>query len=420
MQDISEEAIRANCPHCDRNSSALKYKLQETNNFYIVCDVHPIVEGHILIIPKAHLSCIAEYPEDVYREFLMLNEKVYSFLRATYKKVSSFEHGIWGQTVFHSHVHYLPFSGEPTAIVSEGLDKLAQISSIGDLKEIFSKNKGYLFFTIGTSKWIVDKSLVAPRFFRDRFAKALGKPERGNWKAMEVDEVMMEKVAQDDIQTQEKWKDYFNQSITDMGFKETIDWYNKHAEEFVNRAGGLETPENIETFVNLVGKGKKILDVGCGSGRDGAEIAEKGIQVVGIDISKGLLEEARKINPNLEFIETDMRSLPFEDSSFDGVWAQASLLHFERIENVEKSLREFYRILRRSGILYVSVKQQKDKKSGVEKHELTGWQRFFQYFTKEEMEDLFKKAGFEIISSDIQTSQNRPGLGWVVVFGKKI
>jgi hypothetical protein len=41
---------------------------------------------------------------------------------------------------------------------------------------------------IEDNKWVVDVNLAAPRFFRDRFAVALGKPEKGNWKQMHVEE----------------------------------------------------------------------------------------------------------------------------------------------------------------------------------------------------------------------------------------
>ena len=42
-------------PHCDRNGFAFSHPLEETDSFLVVCDVHPLMEGHILIIPKEHL-----------------------------------------------------------------------------------------------------------------------------------------------------------------------------------------------------------------------------------------------------------------------------------------------------------------------------------------------------------------------------
>ncbi|NMB83664.1 HIT domain-containing protein [Candidatus Roizmanbacteria bacterium] len=192
MDDLSEEAIKKNCPHCDLGSQAFNYFLEKTKFFNIVCDSHPLVEGHILIIPKRHVSCIADYSKEELNEFIVLNKKVSDFLIKKYKFVSSFEHGIFGQTVFHSHVHYLPFKGRPDEIVAEGKDNYFSIDNFEELKKLFKQDGGYLFFSIGSKKWSVNKNLAAPRFFRDRFAKALDRSERSNWKIFHNDNRLME------------------------------------------------------------------------------------------------------------------------------------------------------------------------------------------------------------------------------------
>jgi diadenosine tetraphosphate (Ap4A) HIT family hydrolase len=207
VEDLSEQAIKTNCPHCDPKSQAFKYPLEDTGNFYIVCDAHPLVEGHILIIPKQHVSCIGEYPENLFKELLKLNEKVSQFLKKEYGSVSSFEHGIFGQTVFHSHAHYLPFDGKPTDIIPE--NKLSVISGLSELKNLLEGNGGYLFFSLRDDLMSVDISIATSRFFRDRFATALGKPERGNWKMMHTNQELMKETGKDNNNTQAKWKSFF-------------------------------------------------------------------------------------------------------------------------------------------------------------------------------------------------------------------
>jgi diadenosine tetraphosphate (Ap4A) HIT family hydrolase len=125
MNDLSEENIRLNCPHCDQNSDAYTYKLETTQFFNVVCDYHPLLEGHLLIIPKEHLSCVAEYSEPTYQDFIALYQKYFGFVQAEYGAVSTFEHGKFGQSVFHSHVHLLPTDGEPTDVVPEGREHLS-------------------------------------------------------------------------------------------------------------------------------------------------------------------------------------------------------------------------------------------------------------------------------------------------------
>jgi len=206
-EDLSEASIRANCPHCDPTSQAFKHRLEETDDFWIVCDAHSIEPGHILIIPKTHLSCIGEYDDATLAKFMPLHAKVMKFLHEEYgQPVGVFEHGKLGQTVFHSHVHYMPFVGTPTDIVPEGANKLSPLANLSDLKGIFGREGGYLYFGIDDAMWTVDTSLAAPRFFRDRFARALGVPEYGNWKAMHENPTIMQAVEERNTSVQDKWR----------------------------------------------------------------------------------------------------------------------------------------------------------------------------------------------------------------------
>lgn len=205
QQDLSEENIRNNCPHCDITSRAFDFILKETKDFVIVHDANPLEEGHLLIIPRAHLSCIGEYPNALLDEFKRIYALFCDYLKNIYGSVGSFEHGITGQTVFHSHVHLLPFSGKPSDIVPEGESYLHAVSGVEDLPGIFQKEKKYLFFSIGDDNWTVDTSLGAPRFFRDRFAKALGVPERANWKITQTNPTIRATMLEDVERFKKKW-----------------------------------------------------------------------------------------------------------------------------------------------------------------------------------------------------------------------
>lgn len=209
MTDFSDEAIKKRCPHCDLKSFAYRVFLEKTREFSIICDVHPLVEGHILIIPKKHISCIGEFNADLLKEFRKLNTKVSKFLSVEYGSVASFEHGKIGQTVYHSHVHYLPFSGEPIQIIPEGKKYLTELKDIDHLAGLFRKEGQYLFFKIGAKMWSVDVKLGVPRFFRDRFAEALGNPDRGNWKAMHGDKMLMSVANKEIEKLKQRWERYF-------------------------------------------------------------------------------------------------------------------------------------------------------------------------------------------------------------------
>ena len=71
---------------------------------------------------------------------------------------------------------------------------------------VFIKIQKYLFLSIKRQNWLADLKLGQPRFFRDRFAKALKAPERGNWKQMHQDQDLMKKAQQDIMNLTKKWQ----------------------------------------------------------------------------------------------------------------------------------------------------------------------------------------------------------------------
>lgn len=206
--NLSSENVVKICPHCDKESFALKHQLKETKDFWVICDVHPLTEGHILIVPKKHISCVGEYEAKLLKEFVKLYKETSEFLFKEYGSVASFEHGIFGQTVFHSHIHFLPFPGKPEQIVPEGPDRFKRLKSLSELRSVFEKTGGYLFFSTGKAMWLVDDKLTQPRFFRDRFANVLGRPERGNWKNMREDTILMRKAGSEIEALKSKWKKF--------------------------------------------------------------------------------------------------------------------------------------------------------------------------------------------------------------------
>lgn len=204
-EDFSEENIKRNCPSCDANSSTFEFVLERTKYFHVICDPNPLTEGHLLIISKDHLPCVGEYRGSVLNEFMALDKLVSKFVLENYGSVSSFEHGKFGQTIFHSHTHYLPFNGSAEDIITEGRDKLSTIRGIKDLQKYYRKDGGYLYLSTGDKKWIVSPSLASPRFFRDRFANALHCPERGDWKAMRSNKSQMKIIKNENAATQKLW-----------------------------------------------------------------------------------------------------------------------------------------------------------------------------------------------------------------------
>ena len=85
-----------------------------------------------------------------------------------------------------------------------------------------------------------------------------------------------------------------------------------------------------------------VLDFGCGGGWLSKILASRGHKVVGVDISKSLLQNAKKINSQSEFILGDCTRLPFKEKAFDLIAGIAILHHL----NINKALFECYSALK--------------------------------------------------------------------------
>ncbi len=133
----------------------------------------------------------------------------------------------------------------------------------------------------------------------------------------------------------------------------TIDYYNKHAEEFTASTFEVDMESLYQPFLVELQEGARILDVGCGPGRDTLAFKNKGYQVDAIDYSEELVKKATQLTGipvRLQsFYEIDA------DQAYDGIWACASLLHCERSRLVEV-LQNMLRALKPHGVIYMSFK----------------------------------------------------------------
>ncbi len=104
-----------------------------------------------------------------------------------------------------------------------------------------------------------------------------------------------------------------------------------------------------------IGKGSKVLDVGCGLGKTACRLAsELGCRVTGIDIMPKMVAQARArakkagVTDLVTFMEGDARKLPFEDNAFDTVLVESVTIF---VEDVAKAIAEYRRVLRPGGAI---------------------------------------------------------------------
>ncbi len=133
----------------------------------------------------------------------------------------------------------------------------------------------------------------------------------------------------------------------------TIDYYNKHAEEFTASTFEVDMESLYQPFLADLPEGARILDVGCGSGRDTLAFKKKGYQVDAIDYSEELVKKASRLTG----IPIKLKSFYEIDDyeAYDGIWACASLLHCER-NHLKEVIGKLVSALKPNGVLYMSFK----------------------------------------------------------------
>ncbi|MBI2410078.1 class I SAM-dependent methyltransferase [Candidatus Kaiserbacteria bacterium] len=177
--------------------------------------------------------------------------------------------------------------------------------------------------------------------------------------------------------------------------------------------------EGTERFLALLPGKKTILDAGCGAGVKSKYMSERGYSVLGVDFSEGQLRLARAAASSATFRLLALEELDTLPETFDGIFAQASLLHIRKA-NLPSIIAKMNTRLNDSGLLYVSVKEIKagQPEEEVKKENKYGYdfERFFSYYTMEELESYITQAGLHIDWSGRKVSGSTV---WLQIIGRK-
>ena len=151
--------------------------------------------------------------------------------------------------------------------------------------------------------------------------------------------------------------------------------------------------------------GARLLDLGCGGGQDADDLDRRGYRVVGLDRTRALLSAGRRRYRSLPLVRADLRDLPFQAMSFDGLWAAASLMHLPK-PVARRILADLCRLVRPGGLLAVTVTH------GVKSRLVTdGWVpgRYFARWRKDELARAVRRAGWTILELKVITNRERKG-----------
>ncbi|NQV88664.1 MAG: class I SAM-dependent methyltransferase [Parcubacteria group bacterium] len=171
------------------------------------------------------------------------------------------------------------------------------------------------------------------------------------------------------------------------------DWFNDHRDDTWWHSG-------TQKFTSLFSKGDSVLDIGCGAGIKSKYLAKSGLKVTGVDFSEKMIEIARRELPDIDFEVTDMYQIDKYPKIFDGVFAQAVLLHVPK-DKVMDVLKKFKSRLKKGGYLYLAVKALKQDgiEERVKKESDYGYEyeRFFSFFSIAELESYIKNLGMKTV-----------------------
>lgn len=179
---------------------------------------------------------------------------------------------------------------------------------------------------------------------------------------------------------------------------ETIDYYNNNAESFTAGTIEVDFKETQEHFLGKLPAQGRILDFGCGSGRDTKYFMKRGFLVEAIDGSSELCRIASA------FTGIQVKEMLFQDleavNCYDGIWACSSILHLPK-NDLKTVMMKMHNALKYDGIIYASFKygQFEGMRNG----------RYFTDFT----EEAFKAFLVDIQGIKLEeywiTSDVRPG-----------
>ncbi|MEK6952244.1 MAG: class I SAM-dependent methyltransferase [Nanoarchaeota archaeon] len=172
--------------------------------------------------------------------------------------------------------------------------------------------------------------------------------------------------------------------------------------------------EEVIWFLNKYCKNKgKVIDIGCGNARNIIPFAKLNFECYGIDFSEEMLKNAKdlanknKIKINLEL--ANIIKIPYPNNSFDYCLHLASLHHLNTKEEQFKSLQETYRVLKKEGLVLLTVWNKLQLKFLLKpKDTYVSWKinnkvykRYYYLFTYFELKKLIKKTNFKIIYSKL-------------------
>ena len=193
----------------------------------------------------------------------------------------------------------------------------------------------------------------------------------------------------------------------------SIKYYQKNAESLAHRYESAGVEEMQALLKSCFEPGAKLLEIGCGSGRDAAFMKASGFDVTAVDGSEKMIASAVKFHPELSgrlYTIHLPQGLSERLGRFDGLFSIATLMHLTR-EAIGAVFEKAGRLVNEKGRFFFSVSSRRDD---VNQGEFDEKGRRFTAMTVEEWILTSQKAGFEVVSSrTTEDGLGREGIVWL-------
>ena len=153
----------------------------------------------------------------------------------------------------------------------------------------------------------------------------------------------------------------------------------------------------LDRFAQLTQKKGIVCDIGCGPGEVATYLTAKGCKVVGIDISEYMINEAKRLNTEIEYLVDDMFNLKTAEEHFAGICSFYSIVNFQ-YDDIKRILKEYHRVLINNGLLLIAFHIE-EKEIHVDDFWGSGKPLDFYYFNENVILGMLKEAGFKIIEA---------------------
>ena len=203
-----------------------------------------------------------------------------------------------------------------------------------------------------------------------------------------------------------------NSELRDTYDRIAEDWHTDHTSDDWWLDG-------TDAFIALLPPGGSVLDVGCGSGTKIGYLIRHGLHVTGIDFSQKQIDLAKKDYPAATLTCMTMEDIDQLSETFDGVFAQASLLHIPK-KNIGEMMKKMTGRLKPQGALYIAVKERREgepeEEIRVEQDYGYPYERFFSYFTLPELASYMENQGLTVVWQKRDLLKKTV---WLQIIGKK-